>query len=76
MARIPISAKDLELIALREIRSFPGGEYIAYVGVEPPYNNWTLHAVACDGADLELIQYAVRTTANRLKRRYSLRADW
>lgn len=76
MARIPISAKDLELIALREIRSFPGGEYIAYVEVEPPYNNWTLHAVARDGADLERIQYAVRTTINRLKHRYSLRADW
>lgn len=29
-----VAAKDLELIALREIRSFPGAEYVCHVEVD------------------------------------------
>jgi hypothetical protein len=76
-----ISAKDLELIALREIRSFPGGEYVAYVEVEcqgarSREADWTLQVIVRDGADLGRVQQAVKTTAGRLKHRYSLRTDW
>jgi hypothetical protein len=35
MMKTMICAKDLELVALREIRSFPGGEHAAHVEVAP-----------------------------------------
>jgi len=77
-----ISAKDLELTALREIRAFPGGEYVVSVELEVDETGsagdtkWTLTATVRDGADLDSVQYAVSTTCRRLKHRYSLRTDW
>ena len=77
-----ISAKDLELIALREIRAFPGGEYVVSVELEVNETEgvgdkkWTLTATVRDGADLDSVQHAVSTTSRRLKHRYSLRTDW
>ncbi|MHC2467795.1 hypothetical protein [Bradyrhizobium embrapense] len=46
--KTPIRAKDLELIALREIRSFPGGEYVCYLEVEPTNADWGLHVTVRD----------------------------
>lgn len=71
-----VAAKDLELIALREIRSFPGGEYVCHVEIESAGIEWTMTAIVRDGADLDRIQYAVGTTTKRLKQRYSVRFDW
>nr|WP_245289069.1 hypothetical protein [Bradyrhizobium sp.]CUT16484.1 hypothetical protein CDS [Bradyrhizobium sp.] len=34
MARTAILRKDLELVALQEIRSFPGGEHVVSVEIE------------------------------------------
>ncbi|MDA9489480.1 hypothetical protein ACVI1J_006202 [Bradyrhizobium diazoefficiens] len=72
-----MSRKDLELIALQEIRSFPGGELVIAVEVEcdeddPNTMNWHLNVTAADGADIDRINYAARTTTERLKRRYAL----
>ncbi|MTV13015.1 hypothetical protein FDV58_24110 [Bradyrhizobium elkanii] len=74
--RTPISVKDLELIALREIRSFPGGEYVCHVEVIPASADWSLHATVRDGADLNRIQHAAGAATFRLKHRYQLRTDW
>ena len=76
MFKTMICAKDLELIALREIRSFPGGEYVAHIEVAPLNEEWSLAVTLRDGADPERIQYAVSRTISHLKHRYSLRADW
>ncbi|PAY09546.1 hypothetical protein CK489_02780 [Bradyrhizobium sp. UFLA03-84] len=74
--RTPISARDLELVALREIRSFPGGEHVCHVEVVQANPDWKLHATVRDGADLERIQHATGATEFRLKHRYQLRTDW
>lgn len=74
--RTPISARDLELVALREVRSFPGGEYVCYVEVVQANPDWKLHITVRDGADPERTQHATRTTEFRLKHRYQLRTDW
>lgn len=74
--RTPISAKDLELIALREIRSFPGGEHVCYVEVVTADADWKLHASVRDGADVERVRHATGITTTRLKHRYHLRSDW
>ncbi|MGY2843352.1 hypothetical protein ACVIWU_006771 [Bradyrhizobium sp. USDA 4509] len=71
-----VAAKDLELIALREIRSFPGAEYVCHVEVEPAGSDWAITTIARDGADLDRIQYAVSLTTKRLKQRYAVRFDW
>lgn len=76
MVTTMISAKDLELIALRELRSVSGGEFIAHVEVDPISDEWRLNVTARDGADLDRIQDAIKTTTNRLKQRYVLRTDW
>jgi hypothetical protein len=74
--KIQIAAKDLELVAFQEIGSFPGGEYVCHVEVEPLQDDWTLFVTARDGANLERIQHAVKITTERLKHRYCLRGDW
>jgi len=80
VVRTSICKKELELIALQEIRSFPGAEHVISVEVERQANhprdmNWALHVIATDEGNLERIQYAAQTTSDRLKRRYSLSAD-
>ena len=76
MFRTMICAKDLELIALREIQSFPGGEHVAHVEIDRPHGDWSLAVTARDGADFAQIRSAVETAIRRLKQKYSLRADW
>ena len=71
-----ICPKDLELIALREIRSLPGGEYVCHIEIEPTDTDWTLVAVVRDSADNDRIHEAVTATTNRLKQRYLVRFDW
>ncbi|MEY9387106.1 hypothetical protein [Bradyrhizobium liaoningense] len=57
---ISVSRKDLELIALQEIRSFPGGELVIAVEIEcdegyPNGMNWRLDVTAADNADIDRI---------------------
>ncbi|PAY06797.1 hypothetical protein CK489_28545 [Bradyrhizobium sp. UFLA03-84] len=69
-------AKDLELIALRELRSLPGGEHVCHVEINPSGTDWTLVAVVRDGADPEQVLVAAKATELRLKQRYLVRFDW
>jgi hypothetical protein len=71
-----ISVKHLELLALREIRSCPGGQCVTHVEVKRSNMDWTLVATVSAGADPDCIQHAVTTTTNRLKQRYSVQFDW
>lgn len=78
MARTAILRKDLELVALQEIRSFPGGEHVVSVEIECGAEEdsdmgWRLHVIAKDEAELDRINYAAKTTTERLKRRYCLK---
>lgn len=78
MANALISKADLERIALREIRSFPGSEHVLSVEIEcetgaPRDNDWRLYVIANDEGDLDRIQYAVKVATGRLKRRYDIR---
>ena len=78
MPKALISKADLERIALQEIRNFPGSEHVRSVEVESDNNvprdtDWRLYVIANDEGDLDRIQYAVKITTDRLKRRYDLR---
>jgi predicted membrane-bound spermidine synthase len=80
MAKALITKQDLALIALREIRSFPGGEHVTNVEVDGQFDkiaktNWTLHVFSTEGADMARIQFAITTTRKRLRHRYDLRSD-
>lgn len=74
MTKTLIARHDLERMALQEIRSFPGGEYVT--GIEIAYQldkvlrtNWTIHVFTREGADMMRIQYAITTTRKRLRHR-------
>src|SRR5487761_479256 len=67
MAKALVTRQELALIALREIRSFPGGEHVTSVEVDGPIDrtaktNWTLHVFTNEGADMPRIQFAITTT--------------
>jgi predicted membrane-bound spermidine synthase len=73
-----VTRQELALIALQEIRSFPGAEYVTTVEVDPQVDkaiktNWTLHVFTREGADMARVQYAITTTRKRLRHRYELR---
>jgi hypothetical protein len=75
-----VARHELERIALQEIRSFPGCEYvtdieIAYRVDRVLHTNWTIHVFTREGGDMMRIQYAVTTTRNRLRQRYDLRPE-
>jgi hypothetical protein len=75
-----IARHDLERIALQEIRAFPDCEHVTDVEIGHQMDrvlktNWTLHVYACEGANMERIQYAINTTGQRLRRRYDLRQE-
>jgi hypothetical protein len=75
-----VARHDLERIALQEIRSFPGCEYvtdieIAYQVDRVLHTNWTIHVFTREGGDMMRIQYAVTTTRNRLRHQYDLRPE-
>ena len=73
MLKSPVAKQDLERLALQQIRSFPGGEHVIRVEVE--YQSDPRKDIAKEGADFERIQYAARTTTDRMKHLYNLRPD-
>ena len=80
MTKTLVSSHELERIALQEIRSFPGCEYvtdieIAYQIDKLLHTNWTIHVFTREGADMLRVQYAINTTRERLKHRYELPAQ-
>ncbi len=81
MHKTLVSKAQPELIALKEIRTIPGCEYVLSVEVEfqpdrARDTNWTLCIMAKDGADLERIDSAARTVSDRLKRTYNLQSGF
>jgi hypothetical protein len=77
VAKTKVLKKDLERIALKEIRGFPGGESVVSVEIKtlsdgPPGISWELYVSATKHADLEVLQEAARKTSYRLKRHYLL----
>jgi hypothetical protein len=75
-----VSRYELERIALEEIRSFPGCEYvtdieIAYQIDKVLRTNWTIHVFTREGGDMLRIQYAINTTRKKLRHRYDLRPE-
>lgn len=80
MARDLIGRQDLERLALKEIRSFPGGEYVLGVGVEyrivtEGHANWILLAYVNKGRRPAGMEAAIRRVQDQLQRRYDLRLD-
>jgi hypothetical protein len=78
VAKALVTEKELALIALQEIRSFPGGEHVASVDVYRQIDkvedtNWTLHVFTHEGADMPRIQFAINSTRKRLRHRYDLK---
>ena len=58
-----VARHELERIALQEIRSFPGCEYvidieIAYQVDRVLHTNWTIHVFTREGGDMMRVQYA------------------
>lgn len=71
-----ISKEDMERLALQQIRSLPGGEFVRSVEVEyvaDGQGGWLLHTTATEGGNIELIQEAAKTVRRRLMNSYSLR---
>ena len=78
MAKALVTEKELALMALQEIRSFPGCERVASVDVyrqveKVEDTNWTLHVFTHEGADMPRIQFAINSTRKRLRHRYDLK---
>lgn len=71
-----IAKEDLERVALQQIRSMPGGEFVRSVEVEyiaEGQGGWALHTIVTEGGNLDLIQEAARTVRRRLMNSYVLR---
>jgi hypothetical protein len=80
VAKTLVNRQELALIALQEIRNFPGSEHVASVEVDHQIDtaaktNWALHVFTTEGANMERIQFAINTTRKRLKHRYDLRPE-
>lgn len=79
MAKKLIGRQDLERLALQEIRSFPGGEFVLSVEIEyrladSSGTNWTMFTYV-DGGSSNSVERAVETTRDRLQQHYNLRLD-
>jgi hypothetical protein len=77
MAKALVTKQQLALVALQEIRSFPGVEHVSTVEVDRQIDkvantNWTLHVFTSEGADMSRIQFAINTVRKRLRHRYDL----
>jgi hypothetical protein len=75
-----VARHELERIALQEIRSFPGCEYVTDIEVAYQVDrvlrtNWTIHVFTREGGDMLRIQYAINTTRKKLRHRYDLRPE-
>ncbi|WP_426616336.1 hypothetical protein [Bradyrhizobium sp. McL0616] len=60
------------------IRSFPSGQYVVSLEIECDAEDasdmgWRVQVIAKDEAELGRINYAAKTTTERLKRRYCLK---
>lgn len=80
MSKELVARQDLERIAMQEIRSFPGCEFVTDVEIEFQVDailktNWTIHVFTREGGNMGRIQYAISTTRKRLRHRYDLRAE-
>jgi hypothetical protein len=80
MAKALVTRQELALIALREIRNFPGGEHVTSVEVDGQIDkiaktNWTLHVFTTEGANMARIQFAITATRKRLRHRYDLQLE-
>jgi hypothetical protein len=80
MTRRLIGRNELERLALREIRSFAGGEFVTSVRIESQRvdatgEDWSIHAFGRKGGNIEVIQCAISTTGRRLRNQYSLRLE-
>jgi hypothetical protein len=75
-----VARHELERIALQEIRSFPGCEYVTDIEIAHQVDrvlrtNWTIHVFTREGADMLRIQYAINTIRKKLRHRYDLRSE-
>jgi hypothetical protein len=80
MSKEIVAKHDLERIAMQEIRSFPGCEYVTDVEIDYQFDkklktNWTIHVFIREGGNMERIQYAIKTTRKRLRHRYDFRTE-
>ena len=80
MTKTLVARHELERIALQEIRSFPGCEYvtdieIAYQVDRALHTNWTIHVFTREGGDMLPIQYAINAARKKLRHRYDLRPE-
>jgi len=80
VSRKLIGRQDLERLALQEIRSFAGGDFVVSVEVEyQPIDatgaNWSLFTFVRKGGSPKIIEYAARTTRDRLRDQYNLRLE-
>jgi hypothetical protein len=80
MAKALVNRQELALIALQEIRSFPGAQHVTTVEVDRQVDkiartSWTLHVFTREGGNMERIQFAISTTRKRLRHRYDLRPE-
>ena len=78
MARILVDRKSLERIALQQMRSLPGGEFVIAVEVETLTAdemgaNWGLCTYVNQGCNnLEVVQRATSRTRQTLQNQYNL----
>lgn len=80
VSRTLVGREDLKYLALREIRSFPGGEFVVSIEVEyQPIDetgaNWSLYTILREGGNPDVIEYAARRTQDRLRNQYNLRIE-
>jgi hypothetical protein len=75
-----IARHDLQRIALQEIRSFPGCQYVTDIEIADEvdrvlHTNWTIQVFVREGRDMLRIQFAINTAWKRLQHRYDLRCE-
>jgi len=77
MTRHRIGRHDLERLALKEIRSLVGGDFVSSVKIEIESLSmrWSIHAFGRKGGDIQAIQYAISETADRLRKQYDLNRE-
>ena len=80
MSKEQISKHDLQRMALQDIRSYPGCEYVKDVEIEYKVDrvqktNWIMHVFTREGANMAQVQIAINATRRRLMHRYELRTE-
>jgi hypothetical protein len=80
MSKEQISKHDLQRMALQDIRSYPGCEYVKDIQIEYKVDrvqktNWIMHVFTREGANMVQVQIAINATRRRLMHRYELRTE-